>query len=144
MTLYAKKDFELNEYDSNNQGSGTNQTLISAKNEIESETVVHGFVVRKSGDDIQLAASSDGLKNVTINRNYREVQSLKIKRIEGKLYYSFNGENLTFLLDMNDFDNYFDVPVTFGAALNYNNEPFRFIKAAISNMYIKLGINDEY
>lgn len=83
-------------------------------------------------------------KNVTINRNYREVQSLKIKRIDGKLYYSFNGGNLTFLLDMNNFDDYFDVPVTFDASLNYNNDPFRFIKATISNMYIKLGINDEY
>lgn len=144
----AKKDFELyfelDSYDSNDQENGSNKTLVSSKNENKGETIVHGFAVRKSENNIQLVLSTDGIENITISKKSEEVHSLKIKRIDGNIYYSFNNEEMIFLADMNDFTDYFDVPVTFGAALNYKNEPFRFIKATISNMYIKLGINDEY
>ena len=130
--------FEIDEYNPKVQESGSQQTLISAKNEVGEGIIVPGFALRRNGDNLSLAFSFDGNNKVEINRKYDEIKSLKISRINQKLYYSFNDETLKLLGDMSSFENTFDFPVTFGCALDKDKKEIRNVKATLSNMYIKI------
>ena len=138
-----KKDFELyfelDDYDPSVQELTKQTTLMASKAEVAQNVIVFGVVVRSNQNNILIALSTNGGSNVEISRNSQDVHSVKIRRIDGKFYYNFNNEEMSFLGDMSEFENTFDFPVTFGAALDVNKNPFRNLKGTMSNMYIKLG-----
>ena len=61
-----------------------------------------------------------------------------IVRLDGILYFSTNDNLLVQIQDFTNFDTYFDIPVTFGASLTAQSEPFRHFLGTLSNMQIKL------
>jgi len=61
-----------------------------------------------------------------------------IVRINGILYFSTNDNSLVQIQDFTDYDLYFDIPVTFGASLDAQKNPFRYFVGTLSNMQIKL------
>ena len=138
-----KKDFELymelDNYDPSEQELSSHTTIFASKDEVGNNIIVFGLVFRNKGNNLSLILSTNGSSNVEVDKNYTLIQSIKVVRIDGKFYYSFNGEELQSLGDMTNFDSTFDFPVTIGAALNFDKQPFRYFKGTISNMYIKLG-----
>ena len=150
VSLYSQENylkdfelyFELDSYDPLAQENEEFVTMTSSKKEQGVGTIVHGFAFVKSNvkNYLTFKICLDGEKNIQIEKDYTEFHSLKIVRIDEIYYYSINNQELTYLGELTNFNNPFDTPVTFGAALNANQEPFRHIKATtISNMYIKLG-----
>ena len=96
-----------------------------------------GVVFRKNNDslDIKSFDKSHGTW-------YRNVSTVKIARINKKIYYSINGANFTLLNDNTSFNSPFNLSVWFGASKNSSGQPFRHSKCTLSNIYIKLGTYD--
>lgn len=71
------------------------------------------------------------------------VKNIKIIRINDILYYSLDGGKC---IKINTYttnsESTFDVPVTFGASMDGNRNPFRYFKGTLSNMSVKFISND--
>jgi len=65
-------------------------------------------------------------------------KKVTIVRINGILYYSINDGSLVQIQDFTNFDSYFDIPVTFGASIDSNNNPNRFFVGKLTDVVIKL------
>ena len=104
-----------------------------------------GIVFRRSGNNLELTQTIQGKKKST-SQSYNQIQSVRIIRKSKVVYYSFNGGTLTELQNISSYNpDTFAVPVTFGASLQNGTTPFRYVKATISNISIKLGIiSDTY
>lgn len=76
-------------------------------------------------------------KKLTFEPN--EIQSFKVMRINGVVYYSINGGIPVPVLDVSNLKQTFDTPVTFGVSLDGNNSPMatRYLMAEVSNMYVR-------
>jgi hypothetical protein len=132
-------DFELSmdfEVDLNDPLIERNSTLVANKDEIDSVAIVYGFAFRVEGN-YQLTYSNDA-ENATVISSKKALHSLRLVRKNNKLYYSFDGEELKFFADA-DVDHPFDSHLIFGAALNENQEEFRYIPGTISNIKVRLG-----
>ena len=133
------KDFEItidvDDFNYDNQVSKS--SIISTKDEIGTSEFKYGFVIRYE-NQLVLLYSGDAEKNIKSNDTITELHKIKIMRISGKLYYSFNDGPLTYLADTNTTYTY-DVPVTIGAAIDGTGQPFRVIIGSLSNIKIKLG-----
>ena len=97
-----------------------------------------GFVYRlyTSGSTIKFeskAGTGDGASN-----KQSEVQYVKISRINRKMYLSINDSLEKEVYSFVDFNNYYSVPLTIGAALDGNGNPFRFFKGTLSNILVKV------
>ena len=103
-----------------------------------------GFVVRKSGNNIEISQKINGTKVVkTVPGG--SVTEVKIARVDGVVYYSVNGGDYTFLQSNVDTTDYHDVPMWFGAAPTgtYDDDgnpiPTRYLIAKLSDIYIRVG-----
>ncbi len=149
-TTNYEKDYEIGfiiqSYDQAHQyiepgDSASQATFMNSKYENE-DRHWPGIVIRKSAEKIEITqtikkgnthekktgskASADGMKVV-------------ITRVDGVVYYSFNDGPFTVLQDMNGTSDYFDVDVWFGASEKSDGTPMRYIDAALSDIYIKVG-----
>ena len=143
------KDFEVGfdivSYDPNNQDVSTNiqVTFVNTKNEDGTQGIKPGFVFRTYGKDknkFELAAAITTNQTALFNNT---VHNVKIYRQDKKLYYSVDGGPKT-LVDL-DFENYegrFMTTTTFGASVQKNGTVYRHINGTLSNMYIKLEVDD--
>ncbi len=137
------KDFDISfdviNYDPSAQESGQQQVFMNAKYELTSVNWP-GFVIRRKGatNDVEIA-SRYGSSSVTRSISASSLTSIRVARINRKLYYSFNGGDLIFLQDLNNMTQRFDTPLTFGAAIDAETgEPFRYIKATIANISVQV------
>lgn len=134
------KDFELGfeivEYDSSIQESQA--TFVNEKYELSSLNYP-GLVVRKYSNTNKIEFTSrtaSGWPSKTFSNE--GVQKVKIIRKNGILYYCINDGEQEQLQDLNNISE-FDTPVTFGASLQTNGTPFRFLKGKLKNLYIILS-----
>jgi len=137
-----KKDyeiyFEIDEYNPNNQDAGiAQQTFMNSKYE-NSSIGYPGIVFRRSANNLEITQTIER-KKVQYTKPYKQITKVKIVRKDGIIYYSFNNEELKDLQDMNNFTQKFNTTVWFGASADANNNPFRYLRGTLSNMYIKLG-----
>ena len=128
---------EIDEYDPNNQDSGSNQIFMNSKLE-NSSSGYPGIVFRRiSADNLEISQTIQKVK-VSKSIKYSEVNKVRILRDNNIIYYSINNSELVKLQDISDLVQYIDTTVWFGAAPNSNGNPFRHIMATLSKMYIKL------
>ena len=142
------KDFEVSfkivSYNANNQ-EHTQSTFFDSKLENVSLTYP-GFVFRKSNNGLQLTEKIEGVDASKLF-TYSPNETYTIYRIDGKIYYSVNGSARTFFQDTAGFSHQFALTSWFGAyamesdvnATGANSTADRYIKATLSNMYIRLG-----
>ena len=95
-----------------------------------------GLVLRIKDSNMELGhkINSVGITKMT-SRN--KLKSIRIYRKSGIVYYSFNNELLTKLQDGQNFNEYFDDTLWLGAAKDADGNPYRHIRASISNVVIK-------
>lgn len=70
--------------------------------------------------------------------NQSEIQKITIMRKQNAIYLKINDRIEEKIIDVSNYTATFNTPVTFGASLDENGEPFRFFKGTLSNMEIKL------
>ena len=127
--------FEITE---DNLSQAGYSTVLSALN--ESDSKYPGFLVRVGTNDYlnkyQITANNgkDG-KAIYVERE--NTNKIEIYRNDGILYLRINEGTYERMLDYSSFTNYFDVPLTFGAAINSSGNPFRYFKGKISNIQVK-------
>ena len=142
------KDFEVSfkivSYDSGNQ-EHAQATFFDSK--LENAALYYpGFVFRKSGSYLQFTEKIEGVEE-SRTFTYSPNETYTIYRIDGKIYYSINGSTRTLLQDTAGFSHQFNLTSWFGAyameanvnATGASSTADRYIKATLSNMYIKLG-----
>ena len=146
-----EKDFEIGfkiiEYNSN--ANVLQATFANSKYESGNDNGPNpGFVVRKSGNNIEISQKINGTKIVkTFPGN--NVTEVKIARVDGVIYYSVNGGDYTFLQSNVNTTDYHEIPMWFGAAPTQETDeegnliPTRFIKAKLSDIYIRVGNFDD-
>jgi len=145
------KDFEIgfniDSYDPNNQdeASKTQFTFVNTKDEDGSTSTRPGFVFRTFESDktkLQLAVAANSSSN-TIFNDCSTVKSVKIYRKSGKIYYSINGGEKNLVnVNLANYTGRFNTTATFGASVQRNGTVYRHLNATLSNMYIKLEIDD--
>ena len=144
------KDFEIGftivSYDPDSQDQGGKQfSFVNTKDEIGQAVTRPGFAFRvNSGDKNKLELSAATVNSTTASfDDYREINTFKIYRQNKKIYYSINGGEKV-LLDV-DYSNYagrFNSTTTFGASVQQNGTVYRHLNATLSDMYIKLEVDD--
>lgn len=134
----ATKNFYMS-FDIDANASVANQaTLMNSKNESDT-TNYPGFVFRYGSGKYDLSANvtSETDKKIRIDNIASTAANVQFTRIDGILYYSLDYEDFTELLDMSDFNLYFDIPVTFGASMDANGDIFRYFIGTMSNMVVR-------
>ena len=128
--------FDVSNVDLTNISNINREALIANKNELGEGIFAYGFALRLDSKFIYYY-TNDGVSTIKheIGTN---LTSVRLIRLNDKMYFSFNGEPLKYLADA-DLDHPFTSPLTFGAALDENQQPFRHIKATISNVKVRLG-----
>ncbi len=119
--------------------------FVNTKDEDGSTNIRPGFVFRVLSNDknkLELAAATNTTKNTTFN-DYRTVNYVKIYRQKKKIYYSINGgEKKLINLDFQNYTGRFSTETTFGASVQQDGTPFRHLRGTLSNMYVKLEVDD--
>ena len=69
-----------------------------------------------------------------------DIQSFKIIRRNGYIYYKINDGDETYYTDLNSFPNTFNQTLTFGVSINTDGTPRteRYLQATLSDMYVRL------
>ena len=147
VMLYSQanyqKDFELNfnidSYSgaSADQDSGTQQTFMNSKNENGTMTAPGMVFRRYSNTAVEVKQSVNG-QTVQYILSGTTTQSIKIIRLSGVMFYSVNGGSFEYFDNMTNFNEFFNKTVWFGCSYDQNYSPMRYIRATLSNMYIKL------
>ena len=141
--------FKIVEYHSGENGNQA--TFATAKYESGSENAGNpGFVVRKSSDKIEITQMINYNLKATAPFSAGSVTEVKVARVDEKIYYSINGGDFIQLQSNVGTSDYHNVPMWFGAApaITYDDQgnmiltPRRFLKAKLSNIYIKMGDYD--
>ena len=127
------KNFEISFDITNIESTQTSQaTLINSMEEI---SPYPGFVIRHSGNTtIEFNSPSIGNKS-GINTN--TLNKLLLKRYNDIYYIKINEDNLI-KLGKQEVQTIFDVPLTIGASLDSDKNPWRFFKGTLSNVKIEL------
>ena len=139
-----QKDFDISfdiiDYDPSIQESGPQQVFMNAKYELTSANWP-GFVIRRRGETNDIEVTSRiGSSSVAKYKAESSVTSVRVARVNRKLYYSFNGGDLALLQDLTNMTQRFDTTLTFGAAINADTgEPFRYLKATIANISVQVA-----
>lgn len=127
------KNFEISFDITNIESPQASQaTLINSMEEI---SPYPGFVIRHTGNTtIEFNSPSIGHKN-GINTN--TLNKLLLKRYNDIYYIKMNEDNLI-KLGKQETQTIFDVPLTIGASLDSDKNPWRFFKGTLSNVKIEL------
>ena len=135
-----KKDFDvsftIDEYVPGNQES-TQVTLMNAFREVSPKG--YGMLVRRTGNNFEIIMRDGHGTEKTIKPASSTTQTIRFVRKNNNLCYSINGGTMTFAISLSKFDGPFDVPITFGAGIDKDGNPFRHIKGTLSNMNVTLG-----
>lgn len=67
-----------------------------------------------------------------------DVNKVTIKRVNGKVYLRLNDGDYSLLVNMANFTQYFDAPLTFGCSLDANGVAQRYFKGTLKNMEVYL------
>lgn len=112
-------------------------TMVSAMDETGSPWP--GIVYRlKSATQDELAANASTSSNVNKIYQNSTVNKVSIKRINNIIYICFNDEFDTRVVDFSSMlSNPFEIPVTFGAALDSDGNPFRYFNGTLANMSVE-------
>ena len=65
------------------------------------------------------------------------IKKVKIQRINNILYYQYDDGEIEEYFDFTGMTTTFDVPLTIGASLDGNGDPFRYFKGTLSNITFK-------
>ena len=102
-----------------------------------------GLVVRKSSDKIEVTETITKPNGSSEKKTAYGASATPVKvvitRVNGIVYYSFNGKAFTVLQDLNGTSDYFDVNAWFGAAAKDDGMPMRYVDATMTDIYIKVG-----
>lgn len=109
-------------------------TMMSSMDETGSPWPGMVYRVFNANDD-QFAANSPSSK---VDKKYKNtnVQKVTLKRICGVIYVNFNDGEDTQMLNLSSITNSFEIPLTFGAALNADKTPFRYFIGTLSNLKV--------
>ena len=88
--------------------------------------------------------NTTGKKVKNSNTGYVTGQSVVIKKINGIVYYSYNGGNDVQINNFSNFNTYFDNAASFCAGINPQGSRYRFFKGKISDMSVELIDPDSY
>lgn len=102
-----------------------------------------GLVIRRNEKQIEITQSITWPNGRNDRKAVKGSSSagtkVVIARVDGVVYYSFNGGAFQVLQDMNGSEDYFDTTVWFGAAEQADGTPFRYMDATLTDLYIKVG-----
>ena len=132
--------FDIDDYNSKNQ-EVVQATLMNAF--LERTGKGYGILIRKNNDNLNFIIRDGNGNNKEFNIAANKVSKVRIVRKNNNVCYSINNDDLKFALDMSTMTAPFDVPVTFGASLDANKNPFRYINGTLSNMKIEVGKLDD-
>lgn len=135
---YKNKDFQISfnivDYDYNAQDPGTDQnTFMSTKSEVGTTT---GLKVRKNGKNVETLAKFNNVSKNSL-KDAAGAQTIKILKSNGVIYVMYNYGKLTKLIEVGSLNEVFDDTLWFGAARDGNGQPFRYVKATLSNITIQ-------
>lgn len=131
-------------------GNSNHSTLMSSMD--ESGILKSGNKVKYAGNNTKVYVT-DGKQSLKLESNSNtsstgdvnipsNVTKVSVMRLNDKFYYSFDENDFALINDFTGFEEDFDVPVTFGAALDKNNNPMRYFKGTLSDMTIDLISDD--
>lgn len=130
------KDFEVS-FEIKERGTTAQYaTIMSAMD--ESGRPWPGIVYRMWSTTQEQCIANNGSSSIDKKYNFANIQKVTLKRICGVLYVSFNDGQDTELVDLSKITTPFDVPVTFGASLDGNKNPFRYFTGTLSNLKVIL------
>lgn len=130
-------EFSISDYIPNNQ-TDEQVTLMNSFREI-SGAKGYGVLLRRAKTNLSLIMRNGNGNDKEVTFPASSVSKLRIVRKNGKICYSTNDQNLIYAIDSTNIKAPFNVPVTFGASIDANGNPFRHITGTLSNMSIKLG-----
>lgn len=122
-------------------------TLMNAMD--EANTTFYGVLFRvfststDISNDVPFAITkyqlvSNALEKKNVNTDDLTPKRIRIIRRSGIIYYSFNYGELIQLQDFTGVSETFDVPVTFGASLDADKNPYRYFKGTLSYMEVRI------
>ena len=84
--------------------------------------------------------TNNGKNNQKITIPANSIQSFKLARISGQMFYSINGDPLTYVTNASTLSNYFNDTLTFGVSLDANGDPMpsRYLVAELSDLYLRV------
>ena len=144
-TLNAEKNFIVTFTVVSNNGytSGDRGTIFTDMNEVaEPFPGVHFFTLGNTKYTMNVNILGNKVKDATTG--YITGQSVVIKKVNGYIYYSYDGGPFVLINNFTDFDAYFDNHATFGAGTNASGNPYRYFKGTLSNMSVELIDPDSY
>ena len=82
----------------------------------------------------------NGYDNKKLYFPAESIQSFKLKKVHGRVYYSINGEAWTYIVNINNLSNTFNDHLTLGVALYPNGTPRteRYLIATLSDVNVQL------
>ncbi len=146
VKLYSEenydKDYEIGfTIDSYTPNSNVNQAVFMNSKLEDESSGYPGIVVRKSGNDIEITQTINGVKEMR-KKAANKTKKVVIMRVGGIVYYSFDDGDFLELQDISGTSQYFDTAVWFGAAADANNNPLRYLRGTLSDLYVKMGQSD--
>lgn len=149
QTPNIDKDFEVGftivEYNVSSQ-SENQASLVNSKLEA---TGYPGFVFRRNGNNYQLTAKFAGSQGSATPSDSitppapGTLKHVRIVKKNGRMYYGWNGGELTEWWNINGFSTTFETGLWFGAASNGSNQPWRQLVGKLTDMYVRLGTYEE-
>ena len=82
--------------------------------------------------------NKQGNKQKKNNTGYVTGQSVVIKKLQGIVYYSYNGGNDVRINDFTTYTNYFDNNALFCAGADASGNPYRYFKGVVSGMSVEI------
>ena len=146
-TLNADKDFIVKfTVDVNNgyvTSTGDRGSIFSNMSETGEPYPGITFFTNNSGI-YTMNINTTGSKVKKNNTGYVTGQSVVIKKINGIVYYSYDGGNDVRINDFSNFNTHFDNHALFCAGLDKNLNPYRYFIGQLSDMSIELIEPDSY
>lgn len=135
----VEKDFEITFEIKKRVSTSSFATMMSAMDETGSPWPGIVYRVKDSNND-QFGANATSSTKTERNYAKADIDKVSIKRVNNILYISFNDDYDTQIINMSAIvDNPFDAPLTFGASLDGNMNPFRYFQGTLANMKVFLS-----
>ena len=139
--LNAGKDFIVKfTVDTNNgynTSSGDRGSIFSNMSEVGEPYPGITFFTNNVGA-YTMNINTTGSKVKNSNTGYVTGQSVVIKKVDGVVYYSYNGGNDVRINDFSNFNTYFDNHALFCAGVDKNGGVYRYFRGQLSDMSVEL------
>ncbi len=114
-------------------------TLFNSLDEVNTDFPGVLFRVTADTENYEVLGNNkiNNLEQVNNLFEFSDITKVKILRINNITYFSVNDGDYYELQDYTVFNEYFDIPATFGASLDSNGEPWRYFKGTLKDMKIK-------